>query len=95
MADPVTNKSTALDPVLERRRSIGRIAELGKRIGWMLFGAAVVAFVVGFIVGFRPWLTTAIISALVIGSLVLAPAIVFSFAVAATDREEQGGSYGH
>lgn len=87
--------SPATDPVIARRRAIGRTADLAKRIGWMLFGLATVGFVVGMIVGFRPWLSTSVIGLLIAGSLVLAPAIVFSFAVAATDREEQGGSYGH
>jgi len=83
------------DNILERRERIGRLAETGKRIGYSLFGLALVGFVVGFIVGFRPWLVNSLVGALVIGSLVLAPAIVFSYAVDATNREEQGGSYGH
>lgn len=71
------------------------MAETGKRIGYTLFGLALVGFVVGFIVGFSTAIANAIIAALIIGSLILAPAIVFSYAVAATDREEQGGTYGH
>lgn len=83
------------DDVLARRERIGRLAENGKRIGYTLFGLALVGFIIGFIIGFRPWLANALIAALVIGSLVLAPAIVFSYAVAATNREEEGGTYGH
>lgn len=88
--DPVLD-----DPVLARRARIGMLAETGKRVGYSLFGLAVVGFVIGFVVGFRGWLVNLIIGALIVGSLILAPAIVFSYAVAATDREEQGGTYGH
>lgn len=95
MSADATGAVSGEDAVLVRRARIGRLAETGKRIGYSLYGLAVVGFVVGFIVGFRPWLVNALVAALVIGSLVLAPAIVFSYAVAATDREEQGGTYGH
>ena len=83
------------DPVLARRARIGTLAETGKRIGYSLFGLALILFLVGFVVGFRGWLVNLIVGALIVGSLILAPAIVFSYAVAATDREEQGGTYGH
>lgn len=86
---------TPTDPVLVKRARIGRLAETGKRIGYALFGLSAVMVVLGFIIGFEPWVVNLAVAGLVIGSLVLAPAIVFSFAVAATDREEQGGSYGH
>jgi hypothetical protein len=77
------------DPVLERRRRIARLVELGKRIGYGLFGIAVVLFVVGVIAGFTAALTTAIVAAMLVGSVVLAPAIVFGYAVKAAEREER------
>ena len=42
----------AVDPVRERRARIARLVVLGQRIGYALFGVAVVGFVIGFIVGF-------------------------------------------
>ena len=45
--------STAgVDPIRERRARIARLVELGQRVGYGLFGIAVVGFVIGFIVGF-------------------------------------------
>jgi predicted membrane protein len=77
------------DPVLARRHRIAHLAELGQRIGYLLFGAAVVAFVVAFIVGFSPGWVTFIVTCMAVGSIVLAPAIVAGYAVKAAEREER------
>jgi hypothetical protein len=62
---------------------------MGQRIGYLLFGAAVVAFVVAFIVGFSPGWVTFIITCMAVGSALLAPAIVAGYAVKAADREDR------
>jgi hypothetical protein len=77
------------DPVIVRRRRIGRWADLGQRVGYLLFGVAVVLFVVGFATGFPAWLGATVIGLLIAGSVVLAPAIVFGYAVRAADREDR------
>ena len=77
------------DPIIVRRALIARLVQLGQRVGYGLFGAAAVLFVVGAINDFTPLLTTLIVVALVAGSLVLAPAIVFGYAVRAADREDR------
>lgn len=77
------------DPVLRKRARIARLAELGQRIGYALFGAAIVLFIVGFIGGYSDLLVTLIIVSLGVGSLVLAPAIVFGYAVKAAEREDR------
>ena len=46
-------------------------------------------FVVGFAAGFDGWIGTTIVGCLVVGSLVLAPAIVFGYAVKAAEREDR------
>lgn len=79
----------APDPVLERRARIARLVEIGKRLGYGLFGAAIVLFVAGFVTSFSDALATAIIGCLLAGSAVLAPAIVFGYAVKAADREDR------
>jgi len=83
----VTDPST--DPILAKRARIARLVSLGQRVGYGLFGLAVVAFLVGFVVGFEPWAVTLIVVALVVGSIVLAPAIVFGYAVRAADRADR------
>ena len=77
------------DPVLARRERIRGLVALGQRVGYGLFGIAVVLFVLGFAVGFDGWVGPTIVASLVVGSIVLAPAIVFGYAVRAADREDR------
>lgn len=89
-ADP---GETPTDPILVKRRRIARWVDLGQKVGYGLFGLAVVAFVVGFVVGFESWAVTLIVLCLVVGSIVLAPAIVFGYAVRAADRADREDSW--
>lgn len=77
------------DPVLVRRRAIGRLTSVGQRVGYGLYLVAAIGFFVGLATGYEPWLVTIIIGSLLVGSVVLAPAIVFSFAVRAADRADR------
>jgi len=83
------------DPVLARRERIRRWTELGKRIGYVCFGAAVVLFVVAFVAQFPQWLVTAILACLLVGSLVLPPAIVLGYGAKAADAEDRGEKFGY
>lgn len=76
------------DPVLDRRRRIARLVSVGQRLGYGLFGAAVVLFLVGFATGFGT-VGPVIVACIVVGSVVLAPAIVFGYAVGAAEREDR------
>jgi len=84
-----TDRARPVDPVLARRRQVARAAELGPRIGYGLFGLAVVVFVVGFVVGLTGAVVVVVVTALVVGSLVLAPAIVAGYGVKAADRDDR------
>ncbi len=77
------------DPVLKRRAQVAHLAELGQRVGYLLSGLAIALFVVGFIADFNSTLTGLITAAMVIGSILLAPAIVASYAVKAAEREDR------
>lgn len=77
------------DPVRARRARIARLTVLGQRVGYACFGVAVVAFVVGAIDGFGGAVVAVVVTALVVGSLVLAPAIVFGYGVRAAEREDR------
>lgn len=76
------------DPVLRRRELWRRATSQGQRVGYLLFAAAIVLFVIGFVVGFTDVLTQIIAACLVLGSLVLAPAIVLGYAVKAADKDD-------
>jgi hypothetical protein len=77
------------DPVRARRARIAKLTELGQRVGYSLFGLAIVVFVVGFVAGYSGAIVTVIVASLVLGSAVLAPAIVFGYAVKAAEREDR------
>ena len=79
----------ATDPVLARRARIAHWVELGQRVGYGLFGVAIVTFVVGFIAGFSNGHVRIIVPCLVVGSLILAPAIVFGYGVKAAERDDR------
>jgi hypothetical protein len=76
------------DPVLARRERYRRAASQGQAAGYLLFAVAVILFVAGFALGFPGPLVTLTIVALVVGSLVLLPAIIVGYAVKAADRED-------
>jgi hypothetical protein len=77
------------DPIRARRAQVARWALLANRIGYLLFAVAVALFVVAFMVGFTGGLVTAIVASMVVGSLLLAPAIVLGYAVKAAEREDR------
>lgn len=85
----------AADPVLARRATIARLVSVGQRVGYALFGLAMVLFFVGLVAGYTQGLTNVIVGCLLGGSLILAPAIVFGYAVKAAERDEQGLGTGH
>ena len=76
------------DPIRERRARIARLVSIGQASGYGLFGLAIVLFFVGLVVGYGA-LVTPIVVCLVVGSVVLAPAIVFGYAVKAAEREDR------
>jgi hypothetical protein len=88
-AVPSADGATLGDPVLLRRARIAHLVELGNRIGYGLFAVAVVAFVVGAAAGFSTPDTIVVVGALALGSIVLAPAIVFGYGVKAAEREDR------
>ena len=74
---------------------MGRLARLGKRIGYSTLAAAMVAFAVGAVGGFTPTVVTVVVVTLAVGSAVLLPAIIVGYGVRAAEREERGGGSFH
>ena len=95
MASSDSRSSDPTDPVLVRRARIARLVSIGQRLGYALFGVATVAFFVGLATEYSPGLVRVVVASLVVGSLILAPAIVFGYAVKAAEREDQGLPSGH
>lgn len=80
--------SLPTDPVLRRREQVRRLVQLGQRIGYSLFGLAIVGFVLGFVRNFDGVAVAVIEIGLIGGSIFLAPAMVFVYAVKAADRAD-------
>jgi hypothetical protein len=71
-----------------RRRQIGRLAARGQTTGYALFGICCVAFFIGLRWQPRLMANIAVITML-LGSIVLLPAIIAGYAVRAADREDR------
>lgn len=80
--------SSAGDPVRRRRTAIARWTSVANRLGYTLYGVAIVLFVIAFIVDWNSSFSTAITVCLVLGSILLAPAIVLGYAIKAAERED-------
>ena len=72
-----------------RRAWVARVAALGQRVGYALFGLALVLFGVALATDLPGGLVAAVVACLVVGSAVLAPAIVLGFAARAAEREDR------
>jgi sugar phosphate permease len=80
---------SSVDPIRERRLWVARLATLGQRVGYGLLALATVLFVVALVTDLPGGLVAAVIACLVVGSAVLAPAIVLGFAAKAAEREDR------
>ncbi len=79
---------TPTDPVLIKRARASKLADLGQRIGYSLFGVAIVGFILGFATDFNDTVARIVIGSVVAGSIVLAPAIIAGYAVKAAIRDD-------
>jgi hypothetical protein len=77
------------DPVRARRARAARLARAGQRLGYGLFGVAIVAFAAGVATRFTDLVVTVVVATLAAGSAVLIPAIIVGFGVRAAEREDR------
>jgi len=83
------NRVTAeKDPILVQRAKALRVAKLGQRIGYLLYGVAIVVFMIGLATNFSSTVSAIVTFGVIAGSIVLAPAILFGYAVKAADRDD-------
>ncbi|MDW3178342.1 MAG: hypothetical protein R8J94_13200 [Acidimicrobiia bacterium] len=79
----------AQDPLLVRREHIRRQANKAQRLGYILYGLATVGFFVGLATTLSGPLVTAIVTALIAGSIILAIAIQVGYAIRGAERHEE------
>ena len=87
MTQPTPAK--AVDPVRARRRKIAKYTLLANRIGYLFYALAIATFIIGFAISFNGAVSAIVIGSLIIGSILLAPAIVLGYAVKAAEREDR------
>jgi hypothetical protein len=78
------------DPIRRRRRQAARLAAAARRAGWSCLALAVVAFAAGLVIGLSTLVVVVVIGSLALGSVLLLPAIIVGFGVAAAEREDRG-----
>lgn len=79
---------------MARRLLISRWVTIAQRVGYSLFAVAVVVFFVGLARhDFTEGITLILEISLLLGSVLLAPAIVIGYAVRAADREDREGDW--
>jgi len=79
----------ATDPVRAWRQRLAKYVLLANRIGYLMFAAAIAVFVIGFAVGFNNAVSVIVIVCMVIGSILLAPALVMGYGIKAAERDDR------
>lgn len=80
---------SSTDPIRARRRQIAHWTAVANRAGYLCFGLSIVCFVLAFAFGFNGTMSAIIIAGLIVGSILLAPAIVLGYAVKAAERDDR------
>ncbi len=62
---------------------------MANRLGYLCFGIAIATFVIGFMVSFNSAVSAIVIGSMIVGSVLLAPAIVLGYAVKAAERDDR------
>ncbi|MEC7924478.1 MAG: hypothetical protein VYB80_04585 [Actinomycetota bacterium] len=78
-----------VDRLASQRRLVSRFVKVGKRIGYSLWLIAIILFFALFATDFDGPLVTVVVVTLIVGSIILLPSIVMSYAVRAAEREER------
>jgi hypothetical protein len=81
------------DPVRVARRRVAGHVKRAKRAGYLLLLAAIVLVVVGLAGDLSGGITTAATACLILGAVLLGPAIILGYAVNAAERDDREKGY--
>jgi len=76
------------DPVRARRALIAKWNAIATKVGYLLFAVAIAMFFFALATDFSSGKVSIITAAMVIGSILLAPAIVIGYAVKAAEKDD-------
>ena len=62
---------------------------MANRVGYLCFAVSMVVFAVALATSFNSLASTVVITGLIVGSILLAPAIVLGYAVKAAERDDR------
>jgi hypothetical protein len=62
---------------------------MANRLGYLCFGIAILTFIIGFLVSFNGTVSAIVVASMIVGSVLLAPAIVLGYAVKAAERDDR------
>jgi hypothetical protein len=85
----VSGRQYKNDPVRAQREKVRTMVSYGIRSGTALFGLATTLLIVGLLVGLNGVVTALVLACIILGSVALAPALVFHYGVKAADREDR------
>jgi hypothetical protein len=85
----MTSPTQPPDPVRQRRAVIARWTKRASRTGYACFAISIVAVFVGLSVDFTPLVGQIATGGLIVGSILLAPAIVLGYAIKAAEKEDR------
>ena len=85
----MTSTPSQPDPVRHRREVIARWTARANRAGYGAFGVSIAAVAYGLIAHFSPLIGRVATGGLIVGSILLAPAIVLGYAIKAAEKEDR------
>ena len=88
-SSPQPNDPNSPDPVRQRRKRIALWTSVASRLGYSCFGASIIAVTVGLMGSFTPLVGRIATGGLIVGSILLAPAIVLGYAIKAAEKEDR------
>ena len=77
------------DPIRVRRQLISKYTRLANRIGYLCWAVALVTFIIGFVGSFNDTISMIVVTSLIVGSVLLAPAIILGYAIKAAERDDR------
>lgn len=87
--EAMTSPTQPPDPVRQRRAVIARWTKRASRGGYAAFAISIIAVFVGLAVDFTPLIGQLATTGLIVGSILLAPAIVLGYAIKAAEKEDR------
>jgi hypothetical protein len=85
----MTSSPQSLDPIRRRRSLIAVWTKRANRFGYLAFGVSIAAVAVGLIGTFTPLIGRLATAGLIVGSILLAPAIVLGYAIKSAEKEDR------